>query len=80
MQETFETGVKYPEIDMDRLEIELVFKTAAYKEIKQDRAFNIESFIGNVGGYVGLFLGFAIWSIPEIFSNLKCSKMFKNIF
>ena len=44
---------------MDRIEIELVFKTAAYKEIKQDRAFNIESFIGNVGGYVGLFLGFA---------------------
>ena len=65
---------------MDRLEIELVFKTAAYKEIKQDRAFNIESFIGNVGGYVGLFLGFAIWSIPEIFSNLKCCKMFKSMF
>ena len=59
---------------MDRLEIEFVFKVDTYKEIKKDRAFNIESFIGNVGGYIGLFLGFAIWSIPEMFSKRTCFK------
>ena len=32
-----------------------------YKEIRQVRAFGIQSLIGNAGGYVGLFLGKLIW-------------------
>ena len=45
--------------------LNVVFKTAKYKEILHIRAFNIESLLGNMGGYVGLFLGFSIWQIPE---------------
>ena len=37
------------------------FKSATYKLIKNVKAFNEESLIGNLGGYVGLFLGIAIW-------------------
>ena len=33
--------------------------------IKSVRAFNEESLIGNLGGYVGLFLGVAIWQPPS---------------
>ena len=29
----------------------------SYKEIKQVRAYDIQSLIGNAGGYLGLFLG-----------------------
>ena len=46
--------------------IEVQFKTNGYKEIRSVRAFNEESLIGNLGGYIGLFLGVAIWQIPDI--------------
>ena len=35
------------------------------KEIKQSRAFGIESLIGNIGGYMGLLLGVSIIQIPR---------------
>ena len=41
------------------------FLNQHYKEVKYTRAFDIESLIGNVGGYIGLFLGFAIWQLPD---------------
>ena len=33
----------------------------SYREIKQVRAYSIQSLIGNAGGYLGLFLGTALW-------------------
>lgn len=45
--------------------IDMTFKNPYYKEIKHVQSFNIESYIGNVGGYVGLFLGCAIWEAPD---------------
>ena len=43
----------------------LAFKSANYKEIHHVRSFDLESLVGNMGGYVGLFLGFAFWQAPE---------------
>ena len=43
----------------------LAFKSANYKEIHHVRAFDFESLVGNMGGYVGLLLGFAFWQAPE---------------
>ena len=53
-------------------------KNEEYKEIKYTRAFDIENLIGNVGGYIGLFLGFAIWQLPDTieFIAKKCSALF----
>ena len=45
--------------------ISVTLKSSQYKEIKHIKAFNIESWVGNVGGYVGLFLGCAIWQAPD---------------
>ena len=45
--------------------INLMFKSSHYKEILHIRDFDIESLVGNMGGYVGLFLGFAVWQIPK---------------
>ena len=44
--------------------LKIQFKSTVYKTIKNIKAFNEESLIGNLGGYVGLFLGIAIWQTP----------------
>ena len=44
--------------------ITLLFPEPSYKEIKQAQAYNIESFVGNAGGYIGLFLGYSLMCIP----------------
>ena len=42
------------------------FMEAKFKQIKLVKAFGIETFVGNVGGYVGLFLGLSIIEIPKL--------------
>ena len=54
----------------DTRQFAIEFRTPHYKEIKHVQAFNIESFIGNVGGYVGLFIGVAVWQAPELIEFL----------
>ena len=62
-----------------RAELYIQFNSPNYKEIRHIRALDFESLIGNMGGYVGLFLGFAVWQVPygiQILSNkLKEIKM-----
>ena len=43
----------------------LAFMNSQYKEIRHIRALDVESLVGVMGGYVGLFLGFAIWQLPD---------------
>ena len=40
-----------------------VIQEDSYREIKQVRAYGIQSLIGNAGGYLGLFLGTTLWSM-----------------
>ena len=47
------------------------FMEKNFKEIKQVNAFGIESLIGNVGGYIGLFLGFSIIQLPNLCLDVK---------
>ena len=46
------------------------FKIMEYKLIRNVKAFNEESLIGNLGGYFGLFLGFALWQLPSFIESL----------
>ena len=39
-------------------------------EIKQVKARELESLVGNIGGYIGLLLGYVILSLPSIFFDL----------
>ena len=41
-------------------EIALRIQTDTFKEIKQKRAYTPQSLIGNIGGYLGLFIGFTL--------------------
>ena len=45
--------------------ITLYFPETSYKEISQAQAYDIESFVGNAGGYLGLFLGYSLVCIPN---------------
>ena len=46
--------------------IVLLFYAQTYKEISQVKAFDMEMLVGNVGGYLGLFLGYALLQIPDL--------------
>ena len=45
--------------------VTLFFPEPSYKEIKQAQEYTIESFVGNAGGYIGLFLGYSLMCIPR---------------
>ena len=57
--------------DDPRTHINLMFKSSHYKEILHIRDFDIESLVGNMGGYVGLFLGFAVWQVPNAIKGVS---------
>ena len=59
-------------------DILFLFKYGKYKDILHIQSFNVESLIGNMGGYIGLFLGFAIWQVPDAFVGIH--NIFKKIF
>ena len=60
-----------PSIGEDSAVVGFHFKNVRYKEMKYDRAFDFESMIGSVGGYMGMFLGFAIWQLPDAIEFLS---------
>ena len=55
--------------------LEFVVLTNKFKEIKQVRKYSVQSLVGNLGGYIGLCLGYALMSLPsiilEIWRNMK---------
>ena len=62
---------KYPQDNSSSwVGISLFFPEPSYKEIKQVQAYDLESFVGNTGGYIGLFLGYALLSLPSFIATL----------
>ena len=50
--------------------IKFDFRMRYYEEISHIRLYDAESLVGNVGGYIGLFLGFALWQVPSYLEHL----------
>ena len=46
--------------------IMIQFKDSSFMEIRHVRSFDIESLIGNAGGYLGLFTGYALLQLPNL--------------
>ena len=46
------------------------FVMKGYLEIEQERAYTFTTLVGNAGGYMGLFLGYAILHFPKLLSNM----------
>ena len=47
------------------------FRQNTYRQITQVRAYNLQSLIGNAGGYVGLFVGYTISELPSTFETIR---------
>ena len=62
------------EMDKNVTQFLVIFEDSGIKEIKQLRSFGIASLVGNVGGYIGLFLGFSIIQLPSF-----CAFLYQNI-
>ena len=46
--------------------IKFVYSTQLYEEILYTRAIGFESWLSNVGGFVGIFLGYSMMQFPDI--------------
>ena len=53
-------------------EIRLEIQVDSFKEIRQKRAYTPQNLIGNLGGYLGLFVGFTLVDL------IKCMKLFSS--
>ena len=51
-------------------EIVLEMQTDSFKEITQKRAYTLQSLIGNLGGYLGIFIGFTLLDLFTLIISL----------
>ena len=65
--------------ETDILEFNMVFRDLTYKEIKQNRAYDTKKLIGDVGGYIGLLLGYALLGMPEFIRRI-CKSIYTTLF
>ena len=56
---------------LDYFNITINYLDSKYREVKEIKAFTIYSLFGNIGGYVGIFIGYAFFHIPGILLKLK---------
>ena len=59
------TEIDTEETDPASFTINFNYKDDQIKVIQMVRAYDLGALVGNVGGYIGLFLGFAIWQLPD---------------
>ena len=45
--------------------IQFIYSAKIYEEIKYVNAMNFDNWLGNVGGFVGIFLGYSMMQFPE---------------
>jgi hypothetical protein len=63
--------IEYAEFDNEEdakdpyITISIIFVDTKYREILNIRAFDANSLFGNIGGYVGIFVGYALLHIPD---------------
>ena len=56
--------------------IELTYRQTRFRDIVQTKSYTFEGLVGNVGGYIGLFLGCSLVQIPDflLFISRKIKK------
>ena len=50
--------------------IKFLYQEQYYEEIQYLKAFDVEGFISNLGGFVGIFLGYSMMQLPELLGKL----------
>ena len=74
----YEDTESWENIEDDEMLIQIYFRDTSFKQIKEKRDYDIQDMFGDIGGYIGLFLGYALLHIPGFF--LALSKVFSHIF
>ena len=46
--------------------MEIIYVDKYYQEILQEKDFGVQDFISNLGGFIGIFLGYSMMQIPEL--------------
>ena len=46
--------------------VEIQYLEKYYEEIQQLKDFDFQDFISNLGGFIGIFLGYSMMQIPEL--------------
>ena len=62
--------------------MKFIYEEEYFQEIEYTRNFGLESFISNVGGFIGIFLGYSIMQFPEFlgfFGKNYSEFQFRNI-
>ena len=60
-------------LEFSTFKVLIEFPDSSFMEIKHVREFDIQSLIGNSGGYLGLFTGYALLQLPGLIVLLqKC--------
>lgn len=49
--------------------IDIDYNLKSYKEIKNTRDFGLESLCSQIGGFIGICLGYSLLQVPEIITN-----------
>ena len=53
----------------------LRFLNYRFKKIITKKEIDFQSLVGYIGGYIGMFMGFALAQVPEvIYTSFKCAK------
>ena len=56
--------------------VQAEFISNEFKEFEQVRAYNLESLIGNSGGYIGLLVGYTVAQMPRMITYFIMKKCF----
>ena len=60
-------GTKNPE----EARIEFTYQEQYYQELEYLPDFDLETFISNVGGFVGIFLGYSLMQLPGLLGRFN---------
>ena len=55
----------------DQAHIKFSYQEQQYQELKYSADFDFETFVSNIGGFVGIFLGYSMMQFPQVLG--KCS-------
>ena len=51
--------------------MEIHYADRYYEEITQVEDFGVQDFISNLGGFIGIFLGYSMMQIPELLGQYE---------
>ena len=72
---TIDSIINHPTFIPEDISIQFFYTERIYEEIKYLRAIGFENWLSNVGGFVGIFLGYSMMQLPEfLFLFAKSSK------